>query len=134
MVSYQWDLYDWTVQHSSDEPNAELDDVIEASASGGSSELTIPALGRLSEREVTWFFNVTATNWLGGVGWNEFEVGGWMAPKPSCRLEAMRAWTSLCGSALRLKQNGSHSAGSIACNTWYTAVREVFFSCTTGLS
>lgn len=77
MSSYQWDLYDWTVQHSSDEPDAELDDVIEASASGGSSELTIPSSGRLSEMSVTWFFNVTATNWLGGVGWNAFEVSRW---------------------------------------------------------
>lgn len=76
MLSYQWDLYDWMVQHSSDEPDAELDIVNEASASGGSSELIIPATGRLSEMEVTWFFNVTAINWLGGVGWNEFEVGG----------------------------------------------------------
>ena len=76
MLSYQWDLYDWMVQHSSDEPDAEWDIVNEASASGGSSELIIPATGRLSEMEVTWFFNVTAINWLGGVGWNEFEVGG----------------------------------------------------------
>lgn len=76
MTSYQWDLYDWTVQHSSDEPSTELDDVTAASASGGSSKLNISAAGRLSEMEVTWFFNVTATNWLGGVGWNAFEVGG----------------------------------------------------------
>lgn len=76
MSSYQWDLYKWTVGQTSDTPVAELDYVDNASASGGLSKLIIPAENRTSEREVTWFFNVTATNWLGGVGWKTFEVGG----------------------------------------------------------
>ena len=74
MDSYQWDLYDWSIQQSSDAPSAELQDVAEASAFGGSSKLIIPAEGRASELELTWFFNVTATNWLGGVGWTSIEV------------------------------------------------------------
>lgn len=76
MSSYEWGLYKWTVEQASDTPVAELDYVDDASASGGLSELIIPAENRTSEQEVTWFLNVTATNWLGGVGWDTFEVGG----------------------------------------------------------
>lgn len=75
MDSYLWDLYDWSLQQDSDAPSAELQRVAEASASGGSSKLVIPGEGRASELEVTWFFNVTATNWLGGVGWTSIQVG-----------------------------------------------------------
>lgn len=74
MDSYRWDLYDWSIQQASDAPSTELQDVAEASVSGGSSKLIIPGEGRASELEVTWFFNVTATNWLGGVGWTSIQV------------------------------------------------------------
>lgn len=74
MSSYEWDLYDWTVEQSSDAPEAELDSVEKASAAGGWSNLTISSSSRSSEEEVTWFFNITARNWLGGVGWDTFEV------------------------------------------------------------
>lgn len=75
MESYRWDLYDWSVQQASDAPSSEFQSVAEASVSGGSSKLTIPGPGRASELEVTWFFNITATNWLGGVGWTLIQVG-----------------------------------------------------------
>ncbi len=74
MTSYLWDLYDWSVQQESDVPSAELDLAAAASASGGSSKLTIPGADRASEKEVSWFFNVTAINWLGGIGWKSIEV------------------------------------------------------------
>lgn len=76
MESYQWELYDWAVEQESDAPSAELDYVEEASAAGGSSKLTIPGAGRESEKELTWYFSITATNWLGGVGWTSIQVGG----------------------------------------------------------
>lgn len=76
MFWYDWELYDWTFEQDSDEPIQELATVDAYSASGGSSELTIPAVDRASEKEVTWFFRITATNWLGGVGSSNFEVGG----------------------------------------------------------
>lgn len=75
MQSYLWELYDWSVEQASDAPFTELTYVAAASASGGSSKLTVPAAGRASQNELTWFFNVTATNWLGGVGWKSIEVG-----------------------------------------------------------
>ncbi|CBJ25633.1 conserved unknown protein [Ectocarpus siliculosus] len=74
MESYQWELYDWTVEQESDAPSAEFDYAEEASAAGGSSKLTIPGAGRESENELTWYFNITATNWLGGTGWTSIEV------------------------------------------------------------
>lgn len=76
MESYLWELHDWSVEQTSDSPSTELDYVAAASASGRSSKLTIPGAGRASEKELTWFFNITATNWLGGVGWKSIEVGG----------------------------------------------------------
>lgn len=75
MGSYEWNLYDWSVEQESDAPSTELQYVAEASASGGSSKLTIPGAGRASEKELTWFLNVTATNWLGGVDWTSIQVG-----------------------------------------------------------
>lgn len=75
MESYLWELYDWSIEQASDAPFTELTDVAAASASGGSSKLTVPTAGRASQNELTWFFNVTATNWLGGVGWKSIEVG-----------------------------------------------------------
>lgn len=76
MDSYQWGLYDWSVQQASDAPSTELEYVANASASGGSSKLTIPGAGqRASEMELTWFFNVTATNWLGGSSSTSIQVG-----------------------------------------------------------
>lgn len=75
MESYLWELYDWSVEQASDAPSTEFDYVNAASASGGSSKLTILAADRASENELTWFFNVTATNWLGGVGWKSIQVG-----------------------------------------------------------
>lgn len=74
MKSYVWDLYDWSVQQESDVPSAESDLAAAASVSGGLSKLTIPGADRASEKEVSWFFNVTAINWLGGVGWTSIEV------------------------------------------------------------
>ncbi|CAB1097917.1 unnamed protein product [Ectocarpus sp. CCAP 1310/34] len=74
MESYQWELYDWAVEQESDAPSAEFDYAEEASAAGGSSKLTIPGAGRKSENELTWYFNITATNWLGGIGWTSVEV------------------------------------------------------------
>lgn len=77
MKSYEWDLYGWLVEQDSDAPSnsTEFQYVTEASASGGSSKLTIPGDGRTSEKKLAWFFNVTATNWLGGVGWTSIQVG-----------------------------------------------------------
>lgn len=75
MKSYLWELYDWSVEQQSDTPSAELDFVAAASAGGGSSKLTIPGANRASEKKVAWYFNITATNWLGGVGWKPIEVG-----------------------------------------------------------
>lgn len=75
MKSYLWELYDWSVEQASDAPSTELEYVAAASASGKSSNLTIPAADRGSVNETTWFFNVTAINWLGGVGWKSIEVG-----------------------------------------------------------
>lgn len=75
MVSYEWDLYGWIVEEPTDAPSAEYQYVAEASASGGSGQLTIPGAGRASEKKVTWLFNVTATNWLGGIGWASIQVG-----------------------------------------------------------
>lgn len=69
-----WELYDWIVEEESDAPLAELEDVTAASTSGGSSKLTIPGEGRESQNALTWFFNVTAINWLGGIGWTSVEV------------------------------------------------------------
>lgn len=80
MESYKWELYDWTVEQESDAPSAEFDYAEEASAAGGSSKLTIPGAGRESENELTWYFNITATNWLGGIGWTSIEVGGTWFP------------------------------------------------------
>ncbi|CAM9463784.1 unnamed protein product, partial [Ectocarpus sp. 12 AP-2014] len=74
MESYQWELYDWTVEQESDAPSAEFDYAEEASAAGGLSKLAIPGAGRESENELTWYFNITATNWLGGIGWTSIEV------------------------------------------------------------
>ncbi|CAM9866176.1 unnamed protein product, partial [Pylaiella littoralis] len=74
MKSYLWELYDWSVEQASDAPSTELEYVAAASASGKSSNLTIPAADRGSVNETTWFFNVTAMNWLGGVGWKSIEV------------------------------------------------------------
>lgn len=76
MSSYQWELYNWTVATALDAPVTELEYVNQASGLDGSSSLILPAENRSSQEELTWFFNVTATNWLGGVGWNTFEVGG----------------------------------------------------------
>lgn len=45
-----------------------------ASALGVWSKLTIPAAVWVIRNEVKLFFNVTATNWLGGVGWQTFDV------------------------------------------------------------
>lgn len=75
MESYQWDLYDWSTEQDSDAPSTELQHVAEASVNGGSSQLVVPAADRASVYELTWFFNVTATNWLGGVGWTSIQVG-----------------------------------------------------------
>jgi len=75
MTSYLWDLYSWSVEQESDVPSAELEFAAAASASGGVSKLTIPAADRASKKKVSWFFNVTAINWLGGVGWKSIEVG-----------------------------------------------------------
>ncbi|CAM9347803.1 unnamed protein product, partial [Scytosiphon promiscuus] len=74
MESYVWELYDWIIEKESDAPSAELEHVTAASALGGSSKLTIPGADRASENALTWLFNITAINWLGGVGWKSFEV------------------------------------------------------------
>lgn len=71
MLAYAWDLYDWNVADESDAPSLELEIVPEEGETG---VLVLPSSVRFSEGEVTWFFNVTATNWLGSVGWNTFQV------------------------------------------------------------
>lgn len=75
MSSYQWDLYNWTVATGSDAPEMELSYMDESFGQDRSSSITLPADIRSSQEEATWYFNVTAINWLGGIGWNTFEVG-----------------------------------------------------------
>lgn len=74
MESYLWELYDWTVEVESDAPSVEFEYAAAASESGGSSTLTIPGIDRESENALTWYFNITAINWLGGIGWQSVEV------------------------------------------------------------
>lgn len=76
MMSYTWELYNWTDEQGLGDviPEKAISHAEAASALGGWSKLTIPAAGRVIRNEVKWFFNVTATNWLGGIGWQTFDV------------------------------------------------------------
>lgn len=107
MESYQWDLYNWSVQQDSDTPSTELQYVADASVSGGSSKLFIPGEGRASQLELTWFFNVTATNWLGGVGWTSIQVSSDMEASRASFLAREETQTTL-----HLRQIGSRKPGS----------------------
>lgn len=74
MVAYSWDLYNWTAHNHSDSPSVELDLLMVASGEGALGSLVLPATIRSATSRMTWKFNVTATNWLGNIGWNTFEV------------------------------------------------------------
>lgn len=74
MTSYTWDLYEWTIKNEADWPSEEFELISAASGEGASGELVLPSFTRSSLDRVTWHFNVTATNWLGGTGWDTFEV------------------------------------------------------------
>ncbi|CAM9276212.1 unnamed protein product, partial [Discosporangium mesarthrocarpum] len=82
MVSFSWDLYDWTHSDEEESVAAELLWAQAASEGTGSSLLFVPgggdtgALGFVDRAShgITLRFNVTATNWLGVSGWSTFEV------------------------------------------------------------
>lgn len=74
MMSYTWDLYEWTVEDETDASSTEFELIFAESGESDSGKLVLPSSIRSSQSRVTWYFNVTATNWLGSTGWGTFEV------------------------------------------------------------
>lgn len=76
MLSYTWELFDFTVEDESD--TQFMLEVIElvsmASGDGASGTLVLPHTSRQWQGRVSWRFNVSATNWQGATGWDSFQV------------------------------------------------------------